>query len=109
MERKKVLIVDDEVKNILILLCGSVKGEMVDFSGKTIKIEDIESPRPLAPAFLFGENNRYPVDIIANEKVEVLVLPKESFLQLMQQNEIILKNYLNVKKKYTRSITLHGF
>ena len=50
---------DDECRNLLIVLEGSVKGEMVDFSGKTIKIEDIESPRALAPAFLFGRNNRY--------------------------------------------------
>jgi hypothetical protein len=32
-----------------------VKGEMTDYNGKTIKIEDIEAPRPLAVAFLFGK------------------------------------------------------
>ena len=49
-----------------VIIKGSVKGEMIDFAGRVIKIEDIESPRPLAPAILFGKNNKYPVNIIAN-------------------------------------------
>ncbi|MBN1119047.1 MAG: cyclic nucleotide-binding domain-containing protein [Bacteroidales bacterium] len=73
---------DDEVRNLFIILEGSVRGEMTDFSGKIIKIEDIESPRMLAPAFLFGMNNRYPVDIVTNSKVTVLGIPRDSFLEL---------------------------
>nr|MDA3780845.1 Crp/Fnr family transcriptional regulator [Bacteroidales bacterium] len=46
-----------ELFGINILIRGSVRGEMTDFSGKVIKIEDLESPRMLAPAFLFGKNN----------------------------------------------------
>jgi hypothetical protein len=41
---------DDEVRDLLIVVEGSVRGEMVDFTGKTIKIEDVESPRMLARA-----------------------------------------------------------
>ncbi len=85
----------DIVKGQSILLKGSVKGEMVDFAGKIIKIEDIEHPRLIAPAFLFGQNNRYPVNIIANEDVRVLFIPKDSFVRIMQLNEKILKNYLD--------------
>lgn len=86
----------DECKHLHIVIKGSVKGEMVDFSGKSIKIEDIESPRPLAVAFLFGKDNRYPVNIVANNEVELLVLPKESVLQLLQIEMVFLNNYLNV-------------
>jgi CRP-like cAMP-binding protein len=86
---------DDEVSSLLFVLEGSVKGEMVDFSGKTIKIEDIESPRPLAPAFLFGKNNRYPVNIVANNDVVILSLPKQSLIRLLQQNELVLSNFLD--------------
>ncbi len=84
-----------EVRSLLIVVDGCVRGEMVDFSGKTIKIEDIESPRMLAPAFLFGKNNHYPVDIVANEECVVLAIPKDSFLQLLQNNVKVLSNYLN--------------
>lgn len=86
---------DDEVRQLLIVVSGSVRGEMVDFSGKTIKIEDIYSPRMLAPAFLFGKNNRYPVDIVTNETTTLLAIPKNSFLNLLQTNQKVLANYLN--------------
>jgi CRP/FNR family transcriptional regulator, dissimilatory nitrate respiration regulator len=86
---------DDEVRSLLIIIKGSVRGEMVDFSGKTIKIEDIEPPRMLAPAFLYGKNNRYPVDIVANQQSVVLSLSKPAFINLLQSDQQILTNYLN--------------
>jgi CRP/FNR family transcriptional regulator, dissimilatory nitrate respiration regulator len=55
-----VVLAGDEVKNLLIILSGSVRGEMIDYSGKTVKIEDIEAPKPLASAFLFGERKPLP-------------------------------------------------
>lgn len=78
-----------------ILLSGCVKGEMTDFAGKVIKIEDIYPPRPLATAFLFGSQNRYPVNIVANEPTEILSIPRDSFLKIMQANKIVLTNFLN--------------
>ncbi len=87
---------DDEITSQMVVLKGSVKGEMVDFTGKTIKIEDIASPRPLAPAFLFGNRNVFPVNIVANEEVDLLVIPKSSFIQLLQMNENILENFLSI-------------
>jgi CRP-like cAMP-binding protein len=86
---------DDEVRELLIIVDGSVRGEMTDFTGKTIKIEDIESPRMLAPAFLFGINNRYPVDIVANMNSIIIAISKDSFLKLLQTNKLVLTNYLN--------------
>ncbi len=94
-KNEPIALSDDECRELYIVIKGSVRGEMIDFTGKTIKIEDIESPRMLAPAFLFGPNNRYPVTIIANNDVRLLSIPKESFIQLMQGNKIILSNYLN--------------
>jgi len=86
----------DEITSQMVVLNGSVKGEMVDFTGKTIKIEDIASPRPLAPAFLFGNRNTFPVNIVANEEVKMLLIPKASFVHLMQMNESILENFLSL-------------
>ncbi len=85
----------DETTAQLILLSGSVRGEMMDFNGKAIKIEDIKAVRMLAPAFLFGKQNHYPVSIIANEESRVLHIPKNDFLKLLGSNELILRNYLD--------------
>lgn len=86
---------NDECKSLMIVIKGSVRGEMLDYSGKLLKVEDIYAPRPIAPAFLYGQNNRFPVNVIANNEVSILKLPKESVMMLFQKNEIFLKNYLN--------------
>lgn len=86
---------EEEVRNLCIVIEGIVKGEMVDFSGKILKIEEMQAPHPIAHAFLFGEKNRYPVDVIAVEDCKILFIPKPEVVRLLQQNTIILSNYLN--------------
>ncbi len=90
-----VVVAGETVVNLLIIISGSVRGEMIDYSGKTIKIEDIEAPKPLATAFLFGQQNKYPVTVTANNEAKILIIPVTEFLKLMQLNIQILKNYLN--------------
>jgi CRP-like cAMP-binding protein len=89
-------IQDEEVNRLMILLQGSARGEMTDFSGHLIKIEDVAAPKPLAGAFLFGNENRFPVDVLANEPVKVLVIYRGEFLKLLRMNENIQMNYLNL-------------
>jgi len=86
---------EDEIRNLCIIVEGIVKGEMVDFSGKILKIEEMQAPQPIAHAFLFGERNRYPVDVVAVEDCKILFIPKAEVVRLLQQNDIILINYLN--------------
>jgi len=90
-----IVLADEICENLIIVLEGSVKGEMVDSSGKTIKIEDIPAPRMLAAAFLFGNQNRYPVNIVANEEVKLLYIPRDEVLRLLQLNQIMLRNFLD--------------
>lgn len=96
---------DDPCNNLLILLEGSVRGDMTDFSGKTIKIEDISAPGPIASAFIFGQHNKFPVDVIANELTTMLVLPKESLIKIFKQDDRVLKNFLNVISNRTQFLS----
>ncbi|MCK5821973.1 MAG: Crp/Fnr family transcriptional regulator [Bacteroidales bacterium] len=86
----------DEVNCLMILLKGSVRGEMTDYSGRMIKIEDIQAPKPIAGAFLFGRQNVYPVDIIANESSVILKIFRDQFLKLLQLCPTVQLNYLNL-------------
>ena len=90
-----IVAAGETVNNLLIVISGSVRGEMIDYSGKIIKIEDIEAPKPLATAFLFGQQNKYPVTVTANNNAGILTIPVTEFLKLLQLNTQILKNYLN--------------
>ncbi len=85
----------EEIFFLHVMLEGHVKGEMVDYAGKVIKIEDLGPSRPLAPAFLFGNQNRYPVNITTNDNVRILSIPRDAFLAMMQTSELVLKNFVN--------------
>lgn len=86
---------NSEVAHLQIVLEGSVRGEMGDYSGKTIKIEDIAAPRPLAVAFVFGNACYYPVTIVANESCTLLVIPKDQVVRLMQLNALVLNRFMD--------------
>lgn len=101
-----ILTMQDEPCNRLIILTsGSVKAEMTDPSGKVVKVEDISAPSPLAILFLFGVNNRFPVQATAREDVTALVIPKSSVLKMLQMNEHILENYLNISAIYASKLS----
>lgn len=85
----------EECNYLMIVLKGYVKGEMIDYSGKTIKIEDVYAPKPIAIAFIFGKNNKFPVTVEAVKDTELLVIHKSEFLKLLQTNVRILNNFLN--------------
>ncbi|MEA3479462.1 MAG: Crp/Fnr family transcriptional regulator [Bacteroidota bacterium] len=87
---------EEPCNHLLIILQGNVRGEMVDFSGKTIKIEDIEAPSSVASAFIFGERKRFPVNIVANTPVNILYIPKASLIGMFQDSELFLENFLNM-------------
>jgi len=90
-----IVIAGERVTNLNIVISGSVRGEMIEYSGKTIKIEDIEAPKPLAAAFLFGQENKFPVTVTANQNSQILSIPVAEFMKLLQLNSFLLRNYLN--------------
>ena len=105
-KKGEILAQQGAVCNRLVILTkGSVRGEMIDYSGRLIKVEDIAAPRAIAPLFLFGEENRYPVEVTANEPTEVIELPKSSVLSLFRKNEQFLGNYMNLSANYARTLS----
>lgn len=95
-QKNDLIIIGGEIcDRLLIIQQGSVKAEMNDYSGKTINIEDLAAPQPLATAFLFGKQNQFPVTVSATTNVEMVSIPKAEFIKLLQLNSLILNNYLN--------------
>ncbi len=86
----------EPVNSLMVVISGIVKGEMADYSGRVIKIEDIPAPGALASAFIFGNRNRFPVNVIAVSDGELLLIDKPDFLILLMRNNILLVNFLNM-------------
>lgn len=86
----------EPVVSLMVVVNGTVKGEMVDFAGRVIKIEDIHAPGALASAFMFGNKNRFPVNVITVTDTELLDINKSDFLKLLMINDKILVNFLDM-------------
>lgn len=88
-----------------ILIMGSVKTEMITENGNIMGIEIIKAPRPLAPAFLFSSNNRFPVDVITLEEVEILRIPKNEVVRLMTLRPDFMQQFLTHNANRTQFLT----
>jgi CRP/FNR family transcriptional regulator, dissimilatory nitrate respiration regulator len=86
----------EPVNSLIIVITGVVKGEMVDYAGRVIKIEDIPAPGALAAAFMFGTRNSFPVNVIAVTDGEMLLIDRSDFLKLLMRNNLILINFLDM-------------
>ncbi|HOW09350.1 MAG TPA: Crp/Fnr family transcriptional regulator [Bacteroidales bacterium] len=84
------------VRSFILVLEGLVKGEMTDFAGRVIKIEDIPAPGALASAFIFGSKNTFPVNVVAITDTRLLIIEKSDFLRFLKSNDKILGNFLDM-------------
>jgi CRP-like cAMP-binding protein len=95
----------EQVSSLIMVLNGVVKGEMVDYAGRVIKIEDIHAPEALASAFIFGGRNRFPVNVISVTDCELLMIEKTDFLKLLMGNEKLLVNFLDLISNRTQFLS----
>ena len=91
----------EEIKHLYLLVKGIVRTEMITQEGNSLEIEFIDAVRPLAPAFVFAQNNRFPVDVITIEECHFLLIPKEVWLSEMMSNETLLTNFLKLNSNMT--------
>lgn len=95
----------DIVGSLYLLSEGRVKTQMITESGGVLSVETIIAPRPLAPAFLFAENNRFPVEVVAMEECKVVMIPKESVMKQLATNENFLKSYMAFNANRTQFLS----
>jgi len=83
------------VENYMILVEGELVSEMQKINGKVVKIENLFPYADLAPAFVFGVDNHFPVDLYAIKPSKILFIPKAELLKIIGFNSRILENILN--------------
>lgn len=68
---------------------------MLKESGEVKRIEEIESFSLLATAFIFGDKNRFPVDLNATTPTSVFYIEKNELIQLLKKDDRLLKKFLD--------------
>lgn len=96
---------DEPCNRLIILLTGAAKGEMSDPSGKIVKVDEIEAPNPLAILFLFGPENRFPVQATATRDSTAIIIPRQVVLKMLTRNETLLKNYLDISASFAARLS----
>jgi CRP-like cAMP-binding protein len=104
--KNELIIRQGDVCDALYMLSlGSVKTEMITDNGNILGIEIIKAPRPLAPAFVFSDNNRFPVDVTALEDVEIIKIPKAEIMRLMMTNPDFMTSFMTHNANRTQFLT----
>ena len=63
----------DPVDKAILLMEGRLQGEMVDFAGNSLKIEELDPPQMVAAAFLYGPKSKFPVFLNAKTDGKIMV------------------------------------
>lgn len=84
----------DRVMCLYMLTKGRVKTEIVSDSGLALSVEEISAPYPLAAAFLFADDNHFPVDVMALEDCEIILISKSSIEKQMARCPEFLRGFM---------------
>lgn len=97
-----VALAGDNVMALLIILEGKIKTEVVNESGKSLRMEDFTCSKILAPGFIFGKYNSFPVNVIADSKTKIMVVPRDSFIEMLSKNPLVMTNFLDILSNKTQ-------
>ncbi len=86
----------EDVDKAFLLMQGRLQGEMVDFSGNSLKIEELDPPQMVAAAFLYGPQNKFPVFLSAKSDGRILVIQKKEFTGMLSMEPRVMVNYINI-------------
>jgi len=76
----------DTIDSLYCLTKGELRGEMLDFSGKSFTVDHIKAPDTVASAFLFASENSFPVNVVALSPCELIIIPREFLFAMFKMN-----------------------
>jgi len=77
-----------------VVIKGIISGQMQDMSGKIVKIDELRPGMPIAPAFIFGDRNVYPVDLFSLTDCKLILFDKKTVISIIKNEEKFLENDL---------------
>jgi len=95
----------DEIKELIIVTQGEVYTEMQKLNGDSIVVDRLSEGSVLAGAFIFGKDNRFPVDVVTTSDSELIYISKDEVIKMFQLNERLLQNYLGVISNKTQFLS----
>ena len=91
----------DTIRSLYLLVEGVVRTQMITREGNILEIDLLEAVMPLASAFIYASNHKFPVDVICMEHCTFLKISKSAWLEEMVHNEKLLMNFLTLNSNMT--------
>lgn len=91
----------DTIRALYLLVEGVVRTQMITREGNILEIDLLEAVMPLASAFIYASNHKFPVDVICMEHCTFLKISKSAWLEEMVHNEKLLMNFLTLNSNMT--------
>ncbi len=95
---------EDKCLGLYLLTEGTVVGETIDENGKTIQLEQVKTPQPIALSFIYGKGE-FPAYIRALSDVTILLIKKAHLNKVLKENEKILNNFLTALSSRSQFLT----
>jgi len=95
----------DAATSMYMLMKGTVKTEIVSDTGTALSVEMIDAPYPLAAAFLFADDNRFPVDIITVTDCEIMVITKRDVEKQLSNCPDFMRAFLTYNANHIQSLS----
>ncbi|MFV0365375.1 MAG: Crp/Fnr family transcriptional regulator [Mangrovibacterium sp.] len=91
----------DRLNDVKLLVVGSVRTEI--WKGeKVTQVAKLDAPKLLAPSFIFGNQNSYPVNVVSNTNVELIQIENVEFQKMLHSNQQLMVNFLDIISSRTQ-------
>jgi len=89
------------IQDMLLLVKGQVSLRVNTLDGNVLELERQEAVMPMATAFLYGREGRYPFDVLSLTPCSFLRIPKAAWLEEIGRNITLLQNFLALSADLT--------
>jgi putative transcriptional regulator len=90
------LSANEPLREMVMVLEGRVSAKMTTPKGKCLMVDLLKPGTILAPAFVFSDDNRMPVEVEAVEESVFFSMSKSHFSMLIGRNEQVRANFLGI-------------
>lgn len=89
-----VIRIGDKCQSLMLLTEGTVETRMGGEGGREVVIERMQSPKILAPAFLFAQETTIPVEVMMSTDGVIWFINREAFFKFMTAHPDVLREFL---------------
>ncbi|MCD6419737.1 MAG: Crp/Fnr family transcriptional regulator [Synergistetes bacterium] len=95
----------DECSSLFFVVSGKVRAEMQDPKGIVLLLEIMGFPALLAPNFMFAQNGKFPVNVVAVEDTAVWIMHRDVVVSGFYEYPAFLMNFLRIVGDKTDFLT----